>query len=82
MRSWNGTHLCVLTLLGACHMKALFYNILRCYHLVTPSCLTLCPPGSSVHGDSPGENTGLGCHALLQGICLPRDGIRISCIGR
>ena len=26
------------------------------------------PPGSSVHGDSPGENTGVGCHALLQGI--------------
>ena len=37
--------------------------------------LTLChptdcsPPGSSVHGDSPGKNTGVGCHALLQGIC-------------
>ena len=26
------------------------------------------PPGSSVHGDSPGKNTGVGCHALLQGI--------------
>ena len=26
------------------------------------------PPGSSVHGDSPGNNTGVGCHALLQGI--------------
>ena len=24
------------------------------------------PPGSSVHGDSPGKNTGVGCHALLQ----------------
>ena len=24
--------------------------------------------GSFVHGDSPGENTGVGCHALLQGI--------------
>ena len=38
------------------------------------SCPTLCypmdcsPPGSSVHGDSPGRNTGVGCHALLQGI--------------
>ena len=37
------------------------------------SYLTLCdpvdcsPPGSSVHGDSPGENIGVGCHALLQG---------------
>ena len=26
------------------------------------------PPGSSVHGDSPGKNTGVGSHALLQGI--------------
>ena len=25
-------------------------------------------PGSSVHGDSLGKNTGVGCHALLQGI--------------
>ena len=26
------------------------------------------PAGSSVHGDSPGKNTGVGCHAVLQGI--------------
>ena len=26
------------------------------------------PPGSSVHGDSPGKNAGVGCHVLLQGI--------------
>ena len=38
------------------------------------SCLTLCnsmdcsPLGSSVHGDSTGKNTGVGCHALLQGV--------------
>ena len=31
------------------------------------------PPGSSVHGDSPGENTGVACHALLQGI-FPTQG--------
>ena len=43
-------------------------------------CLTLCdpmdctPPGSSVHGDSPGKNTGVDCHALLQGD-LPDLGI-------
>ena len=41
--------------------------------LVTDSCPTLCnpmdcsPPGFSVHGDSPGKNTGVGCHAFLQG---------------
>ena len=27
-------------------------------------------PGSSVHGDSPGKNTGVSCHALLQGIFM------------
>ena len=38
------------------------------------SCPILCNPMncslpvSSVHGDSPGENTGVGCYALLQGI--------------
>ena len=31
------------------------------------------PPGSSVHGDSAGKNTGVGCHALLQGI-FPTQG--------
>ena len=42
--------------------------------LVTQLCLTFCnpregnPPGSSVHGGSPGKNTGVGCHALLQRI--------------
>ena len=41
---------------------------------VAQSCLTLCssmdcsPPGSSVHRDSPGENTGMGYLALLQAI--------------
>ena len=40
------------------------------------SCPTLCdpmdcsPPGSSAQWDSPGKNTGVGCHALLQGIFL------------
>ena len=26
------------------------------------------PPGFSVHGDSPGKNTGVGCHAPLQNL--------------
>ena len=47
---------------------------------VIQSCMTLCdpvncsPPGSSVHGASPGKNTGLGCHVLLQGL-LPTYGL-------
>ena len=47
--------------------------------LVVQSCPTFCkpmdcsPPGSSVHGDSPGKNTGEGCSALLQGV-FPAQG--------
>ena len=37
------------------------------------------PLGSSVHGDSPGKNTGVGCHALLQGI-FPTKGSNSSCL--
>ena len=50
--------------------------------LVIQSCLTLCNPmdcslpDSSVHGDSSGKNTGVGCHACLQGI-FPTQ---VSCI--
>ena len=42
------------------------------------SCLTLCDPvdyslpGSSVRGESPGKNIGVGCHALLHGIFLTK----------
>ena len=35
------------------------------------------PPGSSVHGDSPGKNPGVGCHALLQGI-FPTQGSNLG----
>ena len=47
--------------------------------LAAQLCPTLCdsidcsPPGSSVHGDSPGENTRVVSHVLLQGIFQPRD---------
>ena len=30
--------------------------------------MDLSPPGSSIHGDSPGKNNGMGCYPLLQGI--------------
>ena len=48
--------------------------------LVTESCPILrdpmdcSPPSSSIHRDSPGKNTGVGCHALLQGI-FPIQGL-------
>ena len=53
-----------------------------CHHMLCwadQSCLTLCdpmdcsPPGSSVHGNSPGKNTRVGFHALLQGILLTQS---------
>ena len=49
-------------------------------YLITQSCAILCNPmdsslpGSSVHGDSPGKNTAVGCHTLLQGI-FPSQGL-------
>ena len=48
--------------------------ILCCAVLSCFSCVWLCnlmdcsSVGSSVHGDSPSRNTGVGCHVLLQGI--------------
>ena len=50
---------------------------------VCSSCLALSipkdcsPPGSSVHGDSPGKNPGIGCHILLQGI-FPTQGLNLG----
>ena len=52
--------------------------------LVTQLCPTLCdpmdhsPPNSSIHGDSPGKNTGVGCHAFLQGICPTQGSTQVS----
>ena len=51
--------------------------------LVVQSGLTFCDPidcsplGSTVHGNSPGKNTGVSCHALLQGI-FPTQGLNPS----
>ena len=48
-------------------------NNLVQFSSVTQSCPTLCDlmdcslSGSSVHGDSPGKNTRVGCHALPSG---------------
>ena len=58
--------------------EAYFPKVKKVKVLATQLCPTLCspmncsPPCSSVHGDSPGKNTGVGCHARLQGIFLTR----------
>ena len=66
-------HLCTLSFKNS--MKSIVvWGVLCCVCLVTQSYPTLrdsidCSlPGSSVHGNSQGKNTRVGCHALLQGI--------------
>ena len=63
--------------------KNIYIYVCKCVYvcvcLVAQLCPTLCdpmdysPPGSSVPGDSPGKNTGVGCHALLQGFFLTQQ---------
>ena len=63
----TSVHIQVVTCVPCCHANSL------------QLCPTLCDPvdcslpGSSVHGDSPGKNTGVGCRVLLQGI-VPTQG--------
>ena len=60
--------------------KSQIQSLHTVFVLVAQSYLTLCnpvncsPPGSSVHEDSPGKNTGVDCHAFLQGI-FPMQGM-------
>ena len=63
-----------------------FFDQIFLYHLflqwlvLSPSVVYNCdhmdcsPPGSTVHGDFPGKNNEVGCHALLQGI-FPTQGL-------
>ena len=54
-------------------LSCLCFLVLSLLCLVAQSCPTFCdpmdcsPPGSSVHGDSPDKNTGVGCHVLQWG---------------
>ena len=66
-------YLCIIVLMCIYMISRMYIHIcVLC--LVAQSCLTLydpmycSPPGSSTHEDSPGKNTRVGCHALLQGI--------------
>ena len=66
-RHWGGTGGCYKVLLGQ----------VLCYCLVTKLCLTLLQPQGLeptrllCPWDFPGKNTGVGCHAFLQGIFSP-----------
>ena len=53
--------------------------------LVNQSCVTLChpmdcsPPSFSIHGDSPGKNTGMVSMPSSKGTSQPRDRTQVSC---
>ena len=53
------------------HIKVLQSRLILC----TP--VDCSPPGASVWEDSPGKNTGVGCHALRQGV-FPSQGLNLS----
>ena len=59
-----------------------FDNYVTLCAVLSRSVVSLCdhidcsPPGSPAHEDSPGKNTGVGCHALLQGIFPTQDRTR------
>ena len=84
-RIWNSYRLLVGMLNGAATLEnslagSSAKNITAmCVHAKSlQPCSTLCNPvdqslpGFSVHGDSPGKNTGVGCHALLIGILMQK----------
>ena len=76
LKTFFSPHIPVIPFMLRCHSEKYSLTVL-CFLL---SCVWLCdpmdcsPPGSSVHGDSPGRNTGVGCNALLQGI-FPTQGL-------
>ena len=66
-------HTCMLS-----HFSRSVTSVTSVRFFMTP-CSVACH--SSVHGDSPGKNTRVGCHALLQGI-FPTQGLnpRLLCL--
>ena len=54
--------------------KGMWCSVLSQSHPNLCNPMDYSPPGSSLHGDSSGKNTGAGCHALLQGI-FPTQGL-------
>ena len=66
-------HLSLLRLLGN-QVEIVCASSLSYVQLCNP--VVCSPPGSSVHGGSPGKNTGVGCHALFQGT-FPTQGSNV-----
>ena len=53
--------------------NVLFFFLYLLSHVQLCDPINCSPPGSSVHGDSPGKNTGVACRFFLQGI-FPTQG--------
>ena len=70
----------ILSYQGFSSILLIAENLSSVMCLVAQFCPTVCesmdysPPGFSVHGNSPGKNTGVGCHGLYQGI-FPTQGL-------
>ena len=82
----RNNHLCILqkfsSMFSSKSSIVLFIHLGLCAVLSCPAMSDCDPmhcslPGSSVLGDSPGKNTGVGCHALLQGI-FPSHGSNLG----
>ena len=76
-RQVPGLNSCVQQKMGWClPSSSLWCSFLPCWTCALRLFVTIMecsPPGSSVHGDSPGKNTRMGFYALLQGI-FPTQG--------
>ena len=67
--SWNYTFLIASVITNIIHPVCMCATSLQPWlRLCDP--MDCSAPGSSVHGESPGKSTGVGCHVLLQGIFL------------
>ena len=64
----------------ACRLNCSIVHMLNCSVCNCADCMDHSPPGSSVHGDSPGKYIGMSCHALLQGI-FPNQGLNPYLLG-
>ena len=74
---YTHTHTHTHTYIYMCVCIYMYVLDYRWWLLVTQSCLTLIPwivaHQAPLYMDSPGKNTGLGSHSLLQGIFLTQE---------
>ena len=61
---------------GPTRVGAVLWFVIQSYPTLRKP-INYSPPGSSVHRDSPGKNTGVCCHTLLQGV-FPNQGLNLG----